>query len=102
MRHKLCVIERKMCFYIVLYPVRWTAQIALHFTPGRPVHSDSDTNSAFPGSILARKQLCTKTIRSHFTIARYSCIQFCELGCRGENKNGQTSKDNALVKELPF
>ena len=32
--------------------------------PGRPVHSD--TNSTSPGSILARQQLRTKTIRLHF------------------------------------
>ena len=36
-------------FYIAQYPVRWTAQSALHFTPGRPVHSD--TNSTYLGSI---------------------------------------------------
>ena len=46
----------KVCFYIAQYPVRWTAQSALHFSsPGRPVHSD--TNSASPGSILAMQQL---------------------------------------------
>ena len=47
-------------FYIAQYPVRWTAQSALHFlpSPGRPVHSD--TNSASPGSILARQQLRAK------------------------------------------
>ena len=38
-------------FYIAQYPVRWTVQSALHFSsPGRPVHSDTD--SASPGSIL--------------------------------------------------
>ena len=38
-------------FYIAQYPVRWTAQSALHFcSPGRTVHSDTD--SASPGSIL--------------------------------------------------
>ena len=38
-------------FYIAQYPVRWTAQSALHFfaLPGRPVQSD--TNSASQGSI---------------------------------------------------
>ena len=42
---------KKVCFYIAQYPVRWTAQSALYFTPGRHVHSD--TNSASLGSILA-------------------------------------------------
>ena len=50
----------KGSFYIAQYPVRWTAQSALHFSsPDRPVHSD--TNSASPGSILARQQLRAKT-----------------------------------------
>ena len=41
----------KGSFYIAQYPVRRTAQSAVHFLPpGRPVHSD--TNSASPGSIL--------------------------------------------------
>ena len=51
----------KGSFYIAQYPVRWTAQSALHSlfaSPGRPVHSD--TNSASPGSILARQQLRAK------------------------------------------
>ena len=44
---------KKKSFYIAQYPVRWTAQSALHFFAflDRPVHSD--TNSASPGSILA-------------------------------------------------
>ena len=47
----------KGSFYIAQYPVRWTAQSALHFfaLPGRPVHSD--TNSASPRSTLAMQQL---------------------------------------------
>ena len=46
----------KGMFYIAQYPVRWTAQNALHFSsPGRPVQSD--TNSASLGSILATQQL---------------------------------------------
>ena len=53
-------------FYIVQYPVRWTAQSALHFfaLPGRPVHSD--TNSASPGSILVMQQLAQRLNQSHF------------------------------------
>ena len=57
--------EKKVCFYIAQYPVRWTAHGSLHFSsPGRPVHSD--TNSASPGSILVMQQLCTATKHSHF------------------------------------
>ena len=38
--------EKKGSFYIAQYPVRWTAQIALHFSsPGRPVHSDINSAS---------------------------------------------------------
>ena len=45
---------KKGMFYIAQYPVRWTAQSALHFSShDRPVHSD--TNSASPGSILAMR-----------------------------------------------
>ena len=66
--------KAKVCFYIAQYPVRWTAQSALHFSsPGRPVHSD--TNSASPGSILAMQQLRAKTKSLTF---RYSFIQLSE------------------------
>ena len=73
----------KGTFYIAQYPVRWTAQSALHFfaSPGRPVHSD--TNSASPGSILARQQLRAKAKSLTFpplSIARYSFIQLSEQG----------------------
>ena len=49
--------------------------------PDRPVHSD--TNSAFPGSILARQQCRAKTKSLTFpplSIARYSFIQLSQLG----------------------
>ena len=53
-----------------------------HFaSPDRPVHSD--TNSASPGSILARQQLRAKTKSLTFpplSIARYSFIQLSEQG----------------------
>ncbi len=47
--------------------------------PDRPVHSD--TNSAYPGSILARQQLRAKAKSLTFpplSIARYSFIQLSE------------------------
>ena len=77
-------------FYIAQYPVRWTAQSALHFfaIPDRPVHSD--INSASPGCILARQQLRAKTTSLTFpplSIARYSFIQLRELGCQWIERN---------------
>ena len=72
----------KVCFYIAQYPVRWTAQSALHFTPGRPVHSG--TNSASLGSILATQQLGAKTSHSHFnTVSSQVLICTAELGRHG-------------------
>ena len=56
--------------------------------PGRPVHSD--TNSAFPGSILDMQQLRATTKSLTFqllSIARYSFIQLSQWGVNGENKN---------------
>ena len=55
------VKKGKGSFYIARYPVCWTAQSALTLfaLPDRPVHSD--TNSASPGSILARQKICAKT-----------------------------------------
>ena len=76
------VIVKKCSFYIAQYPVRWTAQSAVHFfaLPGRPV--DSGTNSASPGSILAMQQLSATTKSLTFpplSIARYSFIQLSQL-----------------------
>ena len=50
-------------------------------SPGRPVNYD--TNSASPGSILARQLLRVKAKSLTFqqlSIARYSCIQLSEQG----------------------
>ena len=66
-RSKILSAVKKVnvCFNIAQYPVRWTAQSALHFSsPGRPVHSG--TNSTSPGSILAMQQLRAKNIHSYF------------------------------------
>ena len=48
-----------MFIYTAQYPLHWSAQSTLHFAPGRPVHSD--TNSTSLGSILAMQQLRTMT-----------------------------------------
>ena len=62
--HAVCLAKirrvKNVCFYIVQCPVRWTTQSVVHFTPGRPVHYD--TNSTTIGSILVTRQLRTKTI----------------------------------------
>ena len=87
---KVC---KRYVFYKALYPVRWTAQSALHLSsPGRPVHSD--TNSASLGSILAMPHLRNdySLTRPPLSIARYSFIQLSRLRRREENENAQTSK----------
>ena len=92
-KHYHFYIKVKVCFYIAQYPVRWTAQSALHFSStGRPVHSD--TNSAYLGSILAMKQLRNDYSLTcpPLSIARYSFIQLSRLRRREENENAQTSK----------
>ena len=66
-----------LCFNISQYPVRRTAQSALHFTRGRPVHSG--TNSASPGSIVPMQQLRAKTIQSHFHLCLKPLIQLNQL-----------------------
>ena len=38
-------VKVKVCSYIARYPVHRTAQSALHFTPGRPVHSKDISTS---------------------------------------------------------
>ena len=62
-------------------PFDRSKRFTLFASPGRPVHSD--TNSASPGSILARQQLRTKAKSLTFpplSIARYAFIQLSQLG----------------------
>ena len=83
-------------FYIVQYPVRWSAKSAIHLSsPGRHIHSG--TNSASLGSILAMQKLrndysFTCPTLSIARTARYSFIQLGRLRHREENENTQTSK----------
>ena len=80
----------KGSFYIVQYPVRWTARSASHFLPSLTDLFIPTPFSASPGSILARQQLCAKTKSLTFpplSIARYSFIQLSEQGRQwGEQK----------------
>ena len=62
-------------------PLDRSKSFTLFASPGRPVHSD--TNSASPGSILARQQLRAKAKSLTFpplSIDRYSFIQLSEQG----------------------
>ena len=80
-------------FYIAQYPVRCTAQSALHFySPGIPAHSD--TNSAALGSILDMQQLHNDYSLTcpPLSIVRNSFIQLSELRRREVNENAPTSK----------
>ena len=72
--------KRKVCFYIALYPVLWTAQSALHFPPLADLFIPTPF-SASPGSILARQQLHNDYSLTFppLSIARYSFIQLSEL-----------------------
>ena len=74
-------------------PLDRSKRFTLFALPGRPVHSD--TNSAYPGSILVMLPLRATTKSLKFPplyIARFSFIQLSRLGRREENKNAQTSK----------
>ena len=84
--------ERKVWFYIALYPVRWTAQSALHFPPLADLFIPTPFSASL-GSILAMQQL-----RNYYSltfpplyIARYSFIQLSRLRRREVKENAQTS-----------
>ena len=62
-------------------PLDRSKRFTLFASPGRPVHSD--TNSASPGSILARQELRANAKSLTFpplSIARHSFIQLSEQG----------------------
>ena len=68
---------------IAQYPVRWTAQSALHFLPSLTDLFIPIPFSASPGSILAMQQLRATTKSLTFqplSIARYSFIQLSRQG----------------------
>ena len=77
--------KSKGSFYIAQYPVRWTAQSALHFLPSSTDLFILTPFSASPGSILVMQQLRATTKSLTFpplSIARYSCIQLSRQGCQ--------------------
>ena len=51
-----CAVKKKVWFYIALYPVRWTAQSALHFPPLADLFILTPFSASL-GSILAMQLL---------------------------------------------
>ena len=93
--NKMCVkkVKVKVWFYIALYPVRWTAQSALHFPPLADLFIPTPFSASL-GSILAMQQLRNDypLTFSPLSIARYSFIQLSRLRRREVKENAQTSK----------
>ena len=83
----------KVWFYIALYPVRWTAQSALHFPPLADLFIPTPFSASL-GSILAMQQLGNDYSLTYppLSIARYSFIQLSRLRRREVKENAQTSK----------
>ena len=83
----------KVWFYISLYPVRWTAQSALHFPPLADLFILTPFSASL-GSILAMQQLRNdySVTFPPLSIARYSFIQLSRLRRREVKENAQTSK----------
>ena len=83
----------KVSFYIALYPVRWTAQSALHFPPLADLFIPTPFSASL-GSILAMQQLRNDYSLTFppLSIARYSFIQLSRLRRREVKENAQTSK----------
>ena len=73
-------------------PFDRSKRFTLFSSPGRPVHSD--TNSASLGSILAMQQLRNdySITRPPLSIARYLFIQLSRLRRREVKENAHTSK----------
>ena len=73
-------VKVKVWFYIALYPVRWTAQSALHFPPLADLFIPTPFSASL-GSILAMQQLRNDYSLTFppLSIARYSCIQLSRL-----------------------
>ena len=83
----------KVWFYIALYPVRWTAQSALHFLPLADLFIPTPFSASL-GSILAMQQLRNDYSLTfpQLSIARYLFIQLSRLRRREVKENAQTSK----------
>ena len=84
---------QKVWFYIALYPVRWTAQSALHFPPLADLFIPTPFSASL-GSILAMQQLRNDYSLTFppLSLARYSFIQLSRLRRREVKEDAQTSK----------
>ena len=93
MQSSHCYSKKKVWFYIALYPVRWTAQSALHFPPLADLFIPTPFSASL-GSILAMQQLRNDYSLTFppLSIARYSFIQLSRLRRREVKENAQTSK----------
>ena len=83
--------EVKVWFYIALYPVRWTAQSALHFPPLADLFIPTPFSASL-GSILAMQQLRNDYSLTFppLSIAMYSFLQLSRLRRREVKENAQT------------
>ena len=86
-------VKVKVWFYIALFPVRWTAQSALHLPPLADLFIPTPFSASL-GSILAMQQLRNDYSLTFppLSIARYSFIQLSRLRRREVKENAQTSK----------
>ena len=87
------LMTKKVWFYIALYPVRCTAQSALHFPPLADLFIPTPFSASL-GSILAMQQLRNDYSLTFppLSIVRYSFIQLSRLRRREVKENAQTSK----------
>ena len=85
---------KKVWFYIAQYPVRWTAQSALHFPPLADLFIPTPFSASL-GSILAMQQLRNEYSLTFppLSIARYSFIQLSRLRCREVKENLTNMRD---------
>ena len=85
--------KKKVWFYIAQYPVRWTAQSALHIPPRADLFIPTPFSASL-GSILAMQQLRNDYSLTcpPLSIARYSFIQLSRLRRREVKENAHTFK----------
>ena len=86
--------KKKVCVYVAQYPVRWTVQIALHFTPWQTCSFRHQL--AFSWKHSSHAAITSEDYSLIFPplsiIAKYSFIQLIRLRRREENENAQTLK----------
>ena len=95
-----------VCFYIGQYPVRWTAQSALHFTPWQTCsfRHQLDVSGKHSGHAAIRREDYSLTFPPLY-VARFSFIQLSELGCieRTEMpklRNGSKGREHLNMSSL--